>query len=107
MSVARNAVAIELERRGADFYYHSNKHECDFIIRKGYSVKQALQVTAAMDDPKTRKRELNGILDAMDAYNLQQGLIVTIDSRETIKLEDGRTVEVVPCWQWMLNHNMP
>ena len=102
-----NAVAIELERRGADFYYHSNKHECDFIIRKGYSVKQALQVTAAMDDPKTRKRELNGILDAMDAYNLQQGLIVTIDSRETIKLEDGRTVEVVPCWQWMLNHNMP
>ena len=102
-----NAVAIELERRGADFYYHADKHECDFVIRTGFSVTQALQVTATMDDPKTRKRELNGVLDAMNAYGLQQGLIITLDRRETVSLDGGRTVEIVPCWQWMLNHDMP
>lgn len=102
-----NAVAIELQRRGADFYYHLQKHECDFIVRTGYSVTQALQVTAAMDNHKTRKRELNGIIEAMDAYGLQQGLIITLDSHETITLDDGRTIEIMPCWQWMLENDIP
>ncbi len=97
-----NTVAIELQRRSTDFYYHSNGHECDFIIRQGNTVTQAIQVSATIDHPETRKREMAGIRAAMEAYRLQQGLILTLDRRETVKDADGKQIEMVPCWQWML-----
>lgn len=101
-----NAVAIELQRRGADFYYHSNGHECDFVLRSGNTVTQAIQVSAVMDQPETRKRELDGITSAMDAYGLQLGTIVTLDRRETITDSQGRQVEIIPCWQWILDERI-
>ena len=100
-----NAVAIELQRRGEDFYYHSNGHECDFIVRSRDTVTQAIQVSAVMDQPDTRKREMEGIFAAMEAYQLKKGTIVTLDRRETIEDESGRQVEIVPCWQWMMEEN--
>lgn len=100
-----NAVAIELQRRGADYYYHSNGHECDFVVRKGYAITQAIQVCVLMDHPDTRKRELEGMFATMEAYQLKQGTIVTLDKRETIEDSEGRQVTVIPCWQWMLESN--
>jgi predicted AAA+ superfamily ATPase len=100
-----NAVAIELQRRGADFYYHSNGHECDFVVRQGHTVTQAIQVSAVMDQPDTRKRELDGIAAAMTAYGLELGLVITLDRRETVHDADGRRVEIMPCWLWMLEES--
>lgn len=37
----------------------------------------AIQVSYAMPNEKTRKREIDGLLDAMNAYNLPSGLIIT------------------------------
>jgi len=97
-----NAVAVELQRRNSDFYYHSNGHECDFILRNGFAVTQAIQVALSLDDEDTRKRELDGVLSAMEAYNLKEGLIITFDTRATITPSPDKTIEVLPCWQWML-----
>jgi predicted AAA+ superfamily ATPase len=97
-----NAVYIELRRRGGEIYYHnSGKCECDFVVRDGFQVVQALQVCLSFDMPDTRERELRGVQDAMRTYGLPEGLIVTNNQEEEVACEEG-VVKVIPGWKWMI-----
>lgn len=99
-----NLVFIELKRRGWDVYYYADKKECDFIVRKGLHISDAYQVTLKMDSPQTREREIAGVREAMQAYSLSKGYILTFEGKETITFDDGTIVEVVPVWEWILQY---
>lgn len=99
-----NLVFIELKRRGWDVYYYADKKECDFIVRKGLHISDAYQVTLKMDSPQTREREIAGVREAMQAYSLSKGYILTFEGKETINFDDGTIVEVVPVWEWILQY---
>ena len=99
-----NLVFIELKRRGLDVYYYADKNECDFIVRKGLHISDAYQVTLKMDSPQTREREIAGVREAMQAYSLSKGYILTFEGKETINFDDGTIVEVVPVWEWILQY---
>ena len=99
-----NLVFIELKRRGWDVYYYADKKECDFIVRKGLHISDAYQVTLKMDSPQTREREIAGVREAMQAYSLSKGYILTFEGKETINYDDGSIVEVVPVWEWILQY---
>lgn len=99
-----NLVFIELKRRGWDVYYYADKKECDFIVRKGLHIFDAYQVTLKMDSPQTREREIAGVREAMQAYSLSKGYILTFEGKETINFDDGTIVEVVPVWEWILQY---
>ena len=96
-----NVVFIELKRRGYSLFYHADKKECDFLVREGGRITQAYQVTVKMEDEKTRKREIEGLQEAMDAYQLSEGYIITMDEQEELVV-DGKAIHVVPAWEWML-----
>ena len=96
-----NMVFIELKRRGLDVFYHSDKKECDFVVREGMRIKDAYQVTIEMRDDKTRKREIEGLLEAMNAYGLSEGYILTMEDKEELQVE-GKTIHVIPTWEWIL-----
>ena len=99
-----NLVFIELKRRGWDVYYYADKKECDFLVRKGLHISDAYQVTLKMDSPQTREREIAGVREAMQAYSLSKGYILTFEGKETINFDDGTIVEVVPVWEWILQY---
>ena len=99
-----NLVFIELKRRGWDVYYYADKKECDFIVRKCLHISDAYQVTLKMDSPQTREREIAGVREAMQAYSLSKGYILTFEGKETINFDDGTIVEVVPVWEWILQY---
>lgn len=99
-----NLVFIELKRRGWDVYYYADKKECDFIVRKGLHISDAYQVTLKMDSPQTREREIAGVREAMQAYSLSKGYILTFEGKETINFDDGTIVEVVPVWEWIMQY---
>jgi predicted AAA+ superfamily ATPase len=96
-----NLVFIELLRRGKKIYYHNKSQECDFILVENKTVTTAIHVTYAMPNEKTRKRELDGLLDAMNAYNLPSGLIITDDTEEEIIYNDKK-ITIIPAWKWLL-----
>lgn len=96
-----NAVFVELKRRGCDVFYHADKKECDFLAREGIRITQAYQVTVKMDDEKTRKREIEGLQEAMDAYKLTEGYIITMEERQELTV-NGKAIHVIPAWEWML-----
>ena len=96
-----NLVFIELKRRGCDIFYSSGKKECDFVVRQGNRIVEAYQVTLSMADLKTREREISGIKEAMETFNLTDGYVLTMEEKETITAACG-TINVLPVWEWLL-----
>lgn len=96
-----NLVFLELKRQAKTVYYHHNKWECDFVIKEKNSITQAIQVCWSMHDSKTKQREINGLLDAMTAYQLKEGLILTEDESESLTIEDKK-IHIMPVWLWLL-----
>ncbi|MCK9448788.1 MAG: ATP-binding protein [Bacteroidales bacterium] len=98
-----NLVYIELKRRGGEiFYHHSGNNECDFVMRKGYQVEQAIQVCYLFDNLPTREREISGLADAMKSYQLTEGYIITSSHEELVENEFGN-IHIMPAWRWILS----
>jgi predicted AAA+ superfamily ATPase len=100
-----NLVFIELKRRAKDVYYHKNKYECDFVIKQKNKITEAIQVSWSLHNDETRKREINGLLDAMNTYNLKQGLILTENDEDNIKI-DNKEITILPVWKWLLRYKL-
>jgi len=102
-SYLENLVSIELKRKGYDVYYYRTKNnlEIDFIIRKGSKIRQIIQVTQDLNNPDTREREIKSLVRAMQELNLNHGLILTEDEKETIHTK-GKTINILPVYQWLL-----
>ncbi|MEW6417783.1 MAG: ATP-binding protein [Nitrospirota bacterium] len=97
-----NLVFIEIKRRGYEYYYWKDIKECDFIIKDDISIKDAIQVTFSLSKPDTAKRELEGLISALKEFGLKRGIILTHNEFDTKKI-DGKTIEVMPVWYWLLN----
>ncbi len=101
-----NIVFIELLRRKNEIYYHQGKYECDFILKRGLKITTAIQVTQHLDNDETKQREYRGLTEAMLAYQLKQGIIITEDTEDEEKINlDGKScqIKVIPIWKWLLS----
>lgn len=101
-SSLENCVCVELMRRGKDIYYHADTQECDFIMREGVTIVEAMQVTVSIKDANTREREIKGLLAAMERYGLSIGTIITLEEEEEIIVNDHQQISVRPIWKWLL-----
>ena len=102
-----NLVFLELIKRGYDlkkyelFYYRSrNDRETDFVCRKGVAVEQLIQVCYEMKSPKTRKRELDSLVECAGELKNRNLTVVTWDTEETVK-QDGYVISVIPLRKWI------
>lgn len=98
-----NIVFLHLRRKSNEIFYHKNKHECDFLVCENKAVREAVQVCVSMDNQKTRQREMNGLMEALDQHNLNFGIIITDDEEETINFEN-KQIRLLPCWKWLLGY---
>ena len=96
-----NQVFIELVRRGYDvektmFYYRSrNDKEVDFVLRKGTKIERLIQVCYDISNPKTKKREVDSIVECAGELKCSNLVIVTNNDKLTIE-KDGYRIDVVP-----------
>jgi len=104
-----NMVFLELKRSGCEIYFHQQKYECDFVLKQGARITVAIQVCLALQNPETKKRELQGLIEAMESYGLTQGFILTENdkiSTEKIHTDNGKyDIHILPIWWWLLNKN--
>lgn len=86
-----NQIFVELLRRGyipgkTLFYYRTrNDKEIDFVTRKGAKVEQLIQVCYDMTSEKTRKRELDALVEAAEELHCDNLLVITNSQEEKIK----------------------
>ncbi len=95
-----NLVFVELRRRGKKVYYNKDKSECDFLVCEKNRVAGALQVTNVLND-ENETREINGLLAAMEKYNLGEGTVLAYD-QEDARTVGSKSIKVVPIWKWLL-----
>lgn len=102
-----NMVFIELKRRGGEIFYHQSANsECDFIVRDGHRVSQAIQVCYLLNNVETHQREINGLISAMKTYQLTEGYIISSSHEEEVLTEQGK-IYIIPAWKWLLTSNQP
>jgi len=95
-----NIVFIELLRHGEDIYYYQEKNECDFIIKKGTQILQAVQVCYELND-SNKDREFNGLLDAMNTFKLKTGYILTYANEDQMTIDELKVI-IMPVWKFCL-----
>jgi uncharacterized protein len=98
--ILKNIVLIELKRSSKEVFYYSDKNECDFVIREKTKIKQAIQVCYDFDE-NNKKREINGLIEAMEKFKLKKGLILTFDQEDEFKI-NNKKISIKPVWKWLL-----
>jgi hypothetical protein len=97
-----NTVFIALKKTHGVIYYHKDRYECDFLVKVHRKIVRAIQVTEALENPATRTREIRGLCEAMEAYGLDEGTIVTMhDSGEEVHMD--KKIHIVPIYEWLKN----
>ncbi|ABL87362.1 conserved hypothetical protein [Pyrobaculum islandicum DSM 4184] len=92
------AVAVELLRRGAKFYYYRGRREVDFVVEGEPPL--LIQVTYASAPDEVDRRELDALSEAAAAVG-GRPLLITWDLEGQIA-RSGLRVDAVPLWQWLL-----
>ena len=97
-----NLVAVELRRRGKDFYYYRDQSgtEIDFIIP---SEQELIQVCFELNSTN-REREIKPLLKVSKETKASKLFILTLDNEEELSME-GIKIHVKPVWQWLLENN--
>ena len=98
-----NLVFIELLRRGCDISYYQTPtgEEIDFVIKKGKTVKELIQVSYNLGNFMTWQRELNSLIKASKKFMCNNLVIITRDEEKEEKLK-GKKVRIIPLWKWLL-----
>ncbi|WP_082088933.1 DUF4143 domain-containing protein [Methanosarcina siciliae] len=101
--LVENIVFMHLRRKYRDIYYWKNEKqkEVDFLVNEKNVLTQAVQVCWDIESEMTRKRETEGLLLAMDSFELNEGLILTEDVEEEIMVENKKII-FMPVWKWLL-----
>jgi len=99
--LVENAVALHLIKKYGEnnLFYYRGKREVDFILREGLRITKAIQVT--WDLRESYEREVKALLEAMDVFNLGEGIIVTADQEREEVYED-KEIRVLPFWKFLL-----
>ncbi len=99
--VLENIIYIELIRRGKEVYYHSGQNECDFLVKEGLKVTEAIQVAWTLNRANL-EREKCGLIEAMQNHQLKNGLLLVYETEETETLHN-ENITIMPAWKWLLS----
>jgi predicted AAA+ superfamily ATPase len=98
-----NLVAVEVMRRGGEFYYYRsvNGKEVDFVIKRGPKVDELIQVCYDIHHHATRKRELAALAKTGKDFGCGHLTILTWDYEAEEKYS-GEKVNFLPLWKWLI-----
>jgi predicted AAA+ superfamily ATPase len=94
------AVALELERRGAELTYvrTSDHFEVDFLARYPLRKPELIQVCADLDAPETRERESRALLAAADEHPEASLHLITLTTDTALRLPQNVTAHSAAAW---------
>lgn len=94
-----NLVFLHLRRKTSEIYYFAEKNECDFLEFRNKKLEGIYQVCWQLDQ-ENMNREIAGLTEAMDYFNLEEGKIITFNQTETFKI-NNKTIFALPFYEWV------
>lgn len=89
-----NYVFLELRKKYREIFYFREIGECDFLVKEKTNITMAIQVCYEVDI-RNKEREIDGLLEAMETFDLDKGYILTFNQKDEIMLGD-RTISIIP-----------
>lgn len=83
------------------YYYNENSFECDFLIVNGNVVREAIQVSYDISDPKTYRREIKGLVEAAKKTQAKELLLLTDHEYQDVDF-DSFKIAIRPVWEYCL-----
>jgi uncharacterized protein len=103
-SLLENITLNQLIKNVSEVYYFIDaKSECDFVVKNGNKINLVIQVCYYLNK-ENKKREINGLMNAMKYFKLNTGIILTYDQEEKIII-DKKIIKVIPIWKWLLEQD--
>lgn len=109
--LAENIVFLQLKRQttldpNLEIYYWKDARnaETDFVVKEKSAIREIIQVCWNIDDPKTKKREIDSIVKAMANLKIEEGLIITEDY-EGEEMIGNKRIKFVTLRKWLLFGN--
>ena len=106
-TLMENLVALTLFRK----YGHGQENERVFFYRGNVEVdfyvpedELAIQASYSIAADDTYKREVEALTKLPQDHPCKRRIIITYEEETTIEDKYG-TIEVMPCWKWLLNEN--
>ncbi len=98
-----NAIFLHLRRQTEAICYFKDaqQREVDFVIQKPEKGCGLIQVAWSLQNPETRRREIDALHSAMSALSVKDATLVTLDEQEEIR-SSGKTIHVRPAWSFLL-----
>lgn len=93
---AENVVYMELRKQNAAIHYWKGKKELDFVTMNPNLSFYNVSYTDSPHD-----REVAGLIEGLQEFNLAKGVVLTKNYYNTRKVE-GKTIEFVPLWVWLI-----
>ena len=81
-----------------NYWLSGQNEEIDFVVQEGKKIKSLIQVSYKIDDLETKKREIKSMLKGMDALNVSESLIVTLETEGEEKV-DNKKIRIIPIWK--------
>jgi len=95
-----NLVFLTLRRDYKDIFYFQEKNECDFVIKEKDKITHIFQVCFDLNEDN-KDREINGMIEALEKFDLKEGIILTYKQEDEFKVKNKR-IKVLPVWKWLL-----
>ena len=102
-ALLENLCAVHLRRRyGNNVYFYNKNVEVDFFVPdESYAVQASYSIYGeSMEETFERETKALKLLDAF--VPMRRMVIVTYDEEGTVSLDNGKQIEVVPAWKWLL-----
>lgn len=102
-ALLENLCAIHLHKKYGDKLYFYNKNiEVDFlVIDEGYAVQVSYSIYGD-GKQETFDRETKALVQLDKYLSLNRMIIVTYDEEGVVTLDNGKQIEVIPVWKWLL-----
>ena len=96
-----NLAAVELKRRGCEFYYYllKERNEIDFVVRENREISEVIQVT--YDEDGIREREDSMGFETARELGAKKLTIITW-YHENEETKEGIRIQYIPLWKWLL-----
>jgi uncharacterized protein len=97
-----NLVFLQLRRKHREIFYYKQRQEVDFCYYSETKAIALINVCYSLTDHQTRQREINGLIEAMNALNTKSSVLINNNLDEEITIDD-KTIKIIPLWKWLLN----
>ncbi len=95
-----NLIFLHLRRKYKELYYYNGKGECDFVAMQNGKVTELVQVCYELT-PDNVKRELNGLIEAIQFFNCNNARILTFNNTDVLHQKEFN-IPVIPAYQYLV-----